>query len=288
MLIHKRPPHRSTTLLTPCGFYLGNNLWRSSLTWAKVTCNECLDTKPRRGEEVVHARVTRFGVPFDFACGAKNPPAWNHVAEDPSLWKGVTCRRCLSKFKIGYVRSPVHKEPWDHSKKRTPCGALVEGRRSNELNTLWAGVTCRGCLSHRRSDPKREVRSHPRTTEKGGKNRSGRIPAPGATIHADQPKACASEAIHTWFELSYAQYLTVPRTALQSMPDEWQDKFVNLLNELDDRIDWRPTEGCYWVTLRGDDGRIRRDPLADYERGRRRLESRADKFARADERDRGH
>jgi hypothetical protein len=79
------------------------------------------------------------------------------------------------------------------------------------------------------------------------------------------------EPIHEWFELSYAQYLTVPRSVLQSMPKEWQDRFVKCLEELDEKIDWRPQEGCYWVKLKDDKGRYMRDPLMDYERGRRRV-----------------
>ena len=82
----------------------------------------------------------------------------------------------------------------------------------------------------------------------------------------------SADAIHHWFELSYAQYLTIPRSALQSMPDEWQSEFVALLEELDETIDWRPKEGRYWVQLKDRKGRYVADPLMDYERGRRRLE----------------
>lgn len=70
--------------------------------------------------------------------------------------------------------------------------------------------------------------------------------------------------IHTWFELSYAQYLTVPRSVLQSMPIEWQHKFTELLYELDDKIDWRPKSGRYWVRLKDDKGRYVHDPLMEY------------------------
>lgn len=83
--------------------------------------------------------------------------------------------------------------------------------------------------------------------------------------------------IHDWFELTYAQYLTVPRTALQSMPDDWQEKFVALLEELDDKIDWRPKDGSYWVKLRNRRGAYIVDSLMDYERGRRRLKLKAGK-----------
>lgn len=79
------------------------------------------------------------------------------------------------------------------------------------------------------------------------------------------------EPIHEWFELSYAQYLTVPRSVLQSMPKEWQDRFVKCLVELDKKIDWRPREGRYWVKLKDDKGINIHDSLMDYERGRRRV-----------------
>jgi hypothetical protein len=56
--------------------------------------------------------------------------------------------------------------------------------------------------------------------------------------------------IHGFFELSYAQYLTIPRSVLQSMPVEWQERFVKCLEELDDAFDWRPRRGkCYRVML---------------------------------------
>lgn len=38
--------------------------------------------------------------------------------------------------------------------------------------------------------------------------------------------------IHTWFGLTYSNYLVLPRTLLQSMPDEWQARFVGALEEL--------------------------------------------------------
>lgn len=73
---------------------------------------------------------------------------------------------------------------------------------------------------------------------------------------------------------------------MQSMPDDWQKKMADLLNELDDTIDWRPKNDlCYKVELRemeyGDGleneavwawGKEHDDPLADYRRGNRRIE----------------
>lgn len=78
------------------------------------------------------------------------------------------------------------------------------------------------------------------------------------------------EKIHDWFELSYAQYLTIPRSVLQSMPDDWQERFVELLEELDEAIDWRPKEGTYQVTLR-EVKEVLSKRVMDYERGRRRI-----------------
>lgn len=49
------------------------------------------------------------------------------------------------------------------------------------------------------------------------------------------------EAIHVWFELTYANYLVLPRSVLQSMPDEWQQRFVGALREMEDafgHLDW--------------------------------------------------
>lgn len=94
-----------------------------------------------------------------------------------------------------------------------------------------------------------------------------------------------ADRLHLWWELSYAQYLTIPRSVMQSMPDEWQDKMAALLNELDERIEWRPKQGCYKVELRDyayelDEAEDYEkfvwkeelpDPLADYARGNRRL-----------------
>jgi hypothetical protein len=46
------------------------------------------------------------------------------------------------------------------------------------------------------------------------------------------------DRIHEFFGLTYANYLVVNRSPLQSMPDEWQDKFVTLLEELTAEMGW--------------------------------------------------
>ncbi|MGG4444533.1 hypothetical protein [Brevibacillus fortis] len=89
--------------------------------------------------------------------------------------------------------------------------------------------------------------------------------------------------IHEWFELTYAQYLTIPRSVLQSMPETWQKKFVVLLEELDETqwLSLLPKDTCYKVELRQMKDSLNgrgwtwggkvSDPLADYQRGRRNI-----------------
>ena len=73
--------------------------------------------------------------------------------------------------------------------------------------------------------------------------------------------------ISYWFELSYSQFLTVPRLVLESMPHEWQERMAELLFEMDNTFDWRPKEGRYWVKLKDGNGRYCHAPLGDYRRG---------------------
>jgi hypothetical protein len=47
------------------------------------------------------------------------------------------------------------------------------------------------------------------------------------------PERPTREAIHEHFGLSYAEYLVIPRTLLQSMPDDWQERFVGMLDDLE-------------------------------------------------------
>ena len=81
---------------------------------------------------------------------------------------------------------------------------------------------------------------------------------------SNSPLTEFSQPIHDWFELTYAQYLTVPRSIMEAMPVEWQAQMAALLDELDDTFDWRPHNGCYWVELRNGHGRFQADPLKEY------------------------
>lgn len=77
------------------------------------------------------------------------------------------------------------------------------------------------------------------------------------------------DRISTFFELSYAQYLTIPRSIMQAMPVGWQYRMVSCLDELDETFQWRPKEGRYWVCLKDGRGRYAEDPLIEYRRPNR-------------------
>jgi hypothetical protein len=74
------------------------------------------------------------------------------------------------------------------------------------------------------------------------------------------------EAVHNWFELTYASYLVLPRVLLCDMPRSWQERFVSCLRELDETWKPVPEEGTYTVNVRGDNGKFVSDPLSNYRR----------------------
>lgn len=80
------------------------------------------------------------------------------------------------------------------------------------------------------------------------------------------------EPIHQFFGLSYSNYLVLPRTVLQSMPIEWQDKFVGLIEQIPEIIEehFEPPGG-YRVRALDENKRLISDEYSNYERGRRRL-----------------
>ena len=62
--------------------------------------------------------------------------------------------------------------------------------------------------------------------------------------------------VHTWFSLSYASYLTINRSLLQSMPMEWQHRFTALMSELQDEFADVVEAPHYTVQCRDDSGRF--------------------------------
>jgi hypothetical protein len=77
--------------------------------------------------------------------------------------------------------------------------------------------------------------------------------------------------IHTWFNLTYASYLVIPRSVLQSLPEKLQFKLTDVLSEIGGHIEIDvPEKGKrYSVSLRDEKGRFVHDVFRDYERGRK-------------------
>lgn len=51
------------------------------------------------------------------------------------------------------------------------------------------------------------------------------------------------EALRTWFGLSYASWLTIPRVVMEQMSDEWQGKMAALLKEYANEAKHQPDVG---------------------------------------------
>jgi hypothetical protein len=83
-----------------------------------------------------------------------------------------------------------------------------------------------------------------------------------------------NEPVHLWFGLTYANYLVLHRSLMQSMPVEWQRRMVRCLAEFEDAFRHIERAEQYEVRVRGADGRYRPDPVPHYNRGRTHVEPR--------------
>lgn len=78
-----------------------------------------------------------------------------------------------------------------------------------------------------------------------------------------------TQPVHSFFGLTYANYLVLPRSVMQSMPVGWQQDMVKLLEEAGERFGEYYAANDYDVRLvkRDEDGEVvevHSDPLADY------------------------
>lgn len=56
--------------------------------------------------------------------------------------------------------------------------------------------------------------------------------------------------IHEWFELTYGQFLVAPRVIMSEMPKEWQERMVELLDQMYATFDCSPGGGAtYYVRV---------------------------------------
>lgn len=86
--------------------------------------------------------------------------------------------------------------------------------------------------------------------------------------------ADGSEPVHGWFGLTYANYLVLPRTLLQSMPAKWQRLFIRMVSDLQAAFAHVEWPDSYQVRALDVSGRFRRDPVPHYDRGRAHVEPR--------------
>jgi hypothetical protein len=68
--------------------------------------------------------------------------------------------------------------------------------------------------------------------------------------------------VHLWFELTRANYLVLPRSLMEGMPLDWQEKFTALLDEM--RETFEPVDDNYSVYLRDENGKFKKDIYANY------------------------
>lgn len=69
--------------------------------------------------------------------------------------------------------------------------------------------------------------------------------------------------VHSFFGLTYASYFCVPRSALEAMPHDWQERFVALMDEAKELGLETPTYSCQ---RRDGQGRFTEDPWQNYRR----------------------
>nr|DAH84899.1 MAG TPA: hypothetical protein [Caudoviricetes sp.] len=67
--------------------------------------------------------------------------------------------------------------------------------------------------------------------------------------------------LHSWFGLSHATFLVMPRVAMMQMPIEWQEKMSELLHQYDETIDTGAfgVHSCF-VTAKGDNNKFMKMP----------------------------
>lgn len=81
------------------------------------------------------------------------------------------------------------------------------------------------------------------------------------------------EPVHLWFGLSYCSYAVIPRSVAQSMPHNWQARFVTLMEEMNVEITKAglPDVAGYKCLAVDDNGKFMKDFYRSYSRGRRNV-----------------
>lgn len=75
------------------------------------------------------------------------------------------------------------------------------------------------------------------------------------------------DKIHTWFSLTYCAYQVVPRLLLDDCPEHIQDKFIEVMDYIEEHYDNTTFISKYMVRGKDSDGKFVTDPLSDYRHG---------------------
>jgi hypothetical protein len=70
-----------------------------------------------------------------------------------------------------------------------------------------------------------------------------------------------------WFGLSRAAYAVLPRMIMCAMPKDWQDRFVALMNEIEETFDIPDQRIDFTILVQDMKGKFARDEFADYRHG---------------------
>ena len=57
----------------------------------------------------------------------------------------------------------------------------------------------------------------------------------------ERKKMCCNQGkqrLSCWFGLGHGSFLTLPRVLMEAMPEEWQDRMAELLEQYDEAWDW--------------------------------------------------
>jgi len=73
---------------------------------------------------------------------------------------------------------------------------------------------------------------HRRLTEEMGEDEANRLWESAADALIDEKIERSDGPVHSFFGLTYSSYQVVPRVLAQSMPHEWQARFVTLMEEM--------------------------------------------------------
>ncbi len=73
--------------------------------------------------------------------------------------------------------------------------------------------------------------------------------------------------INNWFELTYSSYLVLPRLILQSMPNAWQKRFIELLEQIPETIKLDDNYSAEYRINYIVNNKFSVDPYKNYRRG---------------------